>query len=284
MATKSRADTYRASADGQVSLEALDCDPPGSARQESTDAASERDLRRLVELQQRLSAEEQHGLLVVLLGVDTSGKDETIQDVFGVLDLRSARSAKFGTPTEEEEKHDFLWRYHAAVPARGEVVIFNRSHYDDIVEPWVAGAVDDETRGQRYAQVRYFEQLLAESGITVLKLFFHISKAEQAKRIRERLEDPARQHEFSPDDIEVQEQWGTYQAAYEDLIAGTSTGHAPWYIVPANKAWFRVGLVASIAAEIVAGLDPAFPAPLDKDDVEQYRQRLEAAAEGRAEG
>jgi PPK2 family polyphosphate:nucleotide phosphotransferase len=262
-----------------VSLKEFDGDPPGSAKQTSTDAECERNLRRLTELQQRLNAEEQHGLLVVLLGVDTSGKDETIQDVFGVLDLRSARSAKFGAPTEDEERHDFLWRFHPAVPARGEVVVFNRSYYDDIVEPWIAGDLDDETRTQHYAHVRHFEQLLTESGITILKVFFYISKAEQAKRIRERLEDPMRQHEFSPDDIEVQEQWDTYQTAFEDLITATSTEHAPWYIVPANKAWFRTGLVASLATELLAALDPQFPAPLDDDEVAQQLQRLDASAE-----
>lgn len=262
-----------------MSFEGLDGDPPGAAKQQSTDAERSRNLRRLTELQQRLNAEEQHGLLVVLLGVDTSGKDETIQDVFGVLDLRSARSAKFGTPTEDEERHDFLWRYHPAVPARGEIVIFNRSYYDEIVEPWTAGDLDDETRSQRYAHVRHFEQLLTESGITLLKVFFHISKAEQAKRIRERLEDPERQHEFSPDDIEVQEQWDTYQTAFEELITATSTEHAPWYIVPANKAWFRAGLVASLATELLSAVDPQYPAPLDDDERAQYLQRLDAASD-----
>jgi polyphosphate kinase 2 (PPK2 family) len=254
---------HRIEPDQPMDLASIDPDPPPDLDRDESESARDRDLERLVELQQRLSAEERHGLLVILLGVDTSGKDETIQDVFGVLDLRSARAVKFGAPSETEQKHDFLWRVHAATPGHGEIVIFNRSHYDDMTEPWVAGEIDHAELQQRCEHARNFERLLTDSGISILKLFFHISRDEQAKRILERLETPERQHEFSPADIGVQEQWDQYWTVFEQLLAATSTDSAPWFVIPSNAAWFRSGVAAR------------FPAPVE--DIEQYREKLDAA-------
>jgi len=272
---------YRVQPHSTIRLAHHDTAPPETgADRRAIETQLQQDLNAMVEWQPKLRADENAGLLVVLLAPDTGGEDPTIRDVFGVLDLRGASVAKFGAPSEIDQKRDFLRRVHAAVPALGEIGIFNRSHYDDIVEPWLAGELDEQTRSRRYGHVRNFEQLLIDSGLTVLKSFFHISRQEQARRVLTRIDDPTEQHEFSPDDVEVNQRWEEYQSTYENVIANTSTDTAPWHVIPAEHAWYRNAVVARLVVEALEAMQPKYPAPVE--DIEQYRAPLEAVAEGNA--
>ncbi len=210
---------------------------------------------RLHDLQNLLWAEHQRRLLVILQGMDTSGKDGTISHVFAGVNPLGTRAAAWKAPSAEERDHDFLWRIHAKVPAAGEMVIFNRSHYEDVLVARVEGLVPREVWKPRFDQINDFERLLVESGTTVLKFFLHIDRDEQKKRLRARLDDPAKRWKLSPDDLRDRRQWDDYMAAYQEAIRRTSTRHAPWYVVPANKKWYRNLVVATILVEALEALD-----------------------------
>ena len=259
-------------------LQSIATGPANPEQASATDAAVARNLERIAELQKKLQAEERAGLLVILLAVDTGGKDETIEEVFGVLDLRGSSVEKFGKASETEEKHDFLWRFHQVAPGKGEIVIFNRSHYDEITEPWTRGEIDEATRKMRYEHIRAFEKLLTDSGIRILKLHFRVSREEQARRVLKRLENPEKQHEFSPNDIDVQRQWDTYQTAFQEILTETSTENAPWYVIPADDHPYRRLMAATLTLDALEGIGPEYPAPVE--DIEQYRQELADASDG----
>ncbi|MDW8325179.1 MAG: polyphosphate kinase 2 family protein [Anaerolineales bacterium] len=215
--------------------------------------------RELDSLQDMLFAQRRHRLLVVLQAMDTGGKDGTIRKVFAHVDPQGVRVANFKAPTATELDHDYLWRIHQQTPGRGEIVIFNRSHYEDVLIVRVRGLVPPSVWQKRYDHINAFEKLLADEGTTIVKFFLHISAEEQKKRLQERLNDPNKHWKFNPGDLEERKLWRQYMQAYEEAISRTSTEYAPWYIVPANRKWYRNLVVASVLVETLRGLKLSYP-------------------------
>ena len=200
-------------------------------------------------------------LLLVLQGMDTSGKDGTARSVFRQCSPLGVRVAAFKAPTEVERAHDFLWRVHAVVPRAGEVVVFNRSHYEDVLVPFVEGWIDAAERQRRLAHINAFERLLHDSGTTIVKCFLHISKDEQRERLQARLDDPAKRWKFQVGDLETRAKWKAYLAAYETALAATSTACAPWHVVPADSKSNRNLMIATLVAQALAGMKLKPPKP-----------------------
>ena len=215
--------------------------------------------RRIRDLQARLYAENERGLLIVLQAMDTGGKDGTIKHVFEGINPQGCRVSSFKAPSDEEKNHDFLWRYHKSAPAKGRIGIFNRSHYEDVLIVRVKGLVPEEVWEPRYEIMNNFERGLALNGIAVLKFFLHISKDEQKRRLESRLADPNKRWKFDSSDIKERMFWDDYQRAYEDVINKCSTAWAPWYVVPANKKWYRNLVVARAIADTLEAMDPKYP-------------------------
>jgi len=215
----------------------------------------------LRELQERLWAEATRSVLLVLQGLDTSGKDGAIRHVFAGLNPQGCRVAGFKVPTSTELAHDYLWRVHAACPARGEIGIFNRSHYEDLVVVRVKGLVPRSTWRRRFRHVREFERALHEEGTRIVKVFLHISKDEQRERLQARLDDPTKTWKFRRGDLDDRKLWDDLMAAYEEALTRTSTGWAPWHVVPANHKWVRDVAVATLLVESLRELEPRFPEP-----------------------
>lgn len=212
-------------------------------------------------LQDRLFAEGRRALLVVLQGMDTSGKDGTVRAVFNATGPLGVSVTAFGRPSVEETAHDYLWRAHKAVPARGHIGVFNRSHYEDVLVARVRGLAPAEEIERRYAQINAFESHLTENGVVILKFMLHISKQEQKKRLLDRLNDPEKRWKWNPADLEDRGLWGAYQDAYEAMLSRCSTAHAPWRIVPADRKWRRNAIVASIVRGTLMEMDPRYPTP-----------------------
>ena len=210
-------------------------------------------------LQNLLYADHRYKVLVVLQGTDTSGKDGTIRGVFGQMSPLGVHSVGWKAPSDEERAHDYLWRIHSQVPALGEVTIFNRSHYEDVLVPVVNGWITPEQTQQRYAHINHFERMLVETGTVVLKFLLHLSKDEQRTRLQERLDDPTKRWKFSLGDLEVRKQWSAYQKAYSTAIAATGTAWAPWTIVPADSKTHRNLMIASVVKQALLGLKLAYP-------------------------
>ena len=227
---------------------------------------------RLDKLQYALYAEARRAVLVVLQGRDTSGKDGTIRNVFGPLDPQSTAVTAFKAPTEQELRHDFLWRVHQAVPGHGLIGIFNRSHYEDVLVVRVRELVPEGVWRPRYEQINRFERNLVESGTTVLKFFLHISRDEQRERLLARLEEPEKFWKFNPGDLEDRRRWDDYTAAAEEMIARTSTEVAPWYVVPADRKPLRDVLVAETVVAALERMDPRYPRPTG--DLKEWRREL----------
>jgi PPK2 family polyphosphate:nucleotide phosphotransferase len=215
----------------------------------------------LRDLQSRLWAEDSRSVLLVLQGLDTSGKDGTIRRVFSGLNPLGCRIASFKAPTETELDHDFLWRVHAVCPGRGEIGIFNRSHYEDVGVVRVKELVPEKTWRRRYDHIREFERMLTDEGTTVLKVFLHISKDEQKQRLQERLDDPTKTWKFRLGDLEDRKLWDGFMAAYEEALTETSTKWAPWYVVPADRKWVRDVAVATLLVETLRAMKPSYPPP-----------------------
>ena len=213
----------------------------------------------LDKLQDMLYADRRFKLLVILQGTDTSGKDGTIRGVFGQMSALGVHTAAWKAPSEEERAHDYLWRIHQKVPAAGEVVLFNRSQYEDVLVPVVKGWITKEETKQRYAQINDFERLLSETGTVVLKFLLHISKEEQRLRLQERLDDPTKHWKFALGDLDARKQWDQYQAAYSAAVAATGTSWAPWTIVPANSKTHRNLMIASIVKQALMDLKLRYP-------------------------
>jgi len=218
-------------------------------------------------LQELLYAEHKNRVLVVLQAMDTGGKDGTIRHVFEGVNPQGVKVASFKVPTREELDHDYLWRVHKQTPGKGEIVIFNRSHYEDVLVVRVHKLVPKETWALRYEQINEFERLLYEEGTKILKFFLHIDLKEQKERLQARLDDPNKQWKFSLGDLEERKLWPEYTEAYEDVLSKTSTKWAPWYIVPANRKWYRNLVVASIIVDALKRLDMSYPHP--EDDLSQ---------------
>jgi PPK2 family polyphosphate:nucleotide phosphotransferase len=230
----------------------------GQAKDSAADILT-RDLGRLTDLQERLWAEHKHRVLIVLQGIDASGKDGTIKHVMSGFNPQGVKITGFGVPSEVELAHDYLWRVHQVVPASGEIAVFNRSHYEDVLVVRVHSFVAEPVWSKRYDQINDFEAVLAASGTTVIKFFLHISADEQLQRFRERYEDPTKRWKFKMGDLAEREHWDEYMTAYEDVLARCSTEAAPWYIVPSNRKWFRNLAIGSIVADTLEGLHPAYP-------------------------
>jgi PPK2 family polyphosphate:nucleotide phosphotransferase len=216
---------------------------------------------RLEELQDLLYAGHEHKVLIVLQGMDTAGKDGAIRKVFDSMDPLGIRVASFKVPTEEELDHDFLWRVHKQVPGKGEVVIFNRSHYEDVLVVRVHDLVPKKIWRERYDQINAFEKHLADTGTTIVKFYLHIDRDEQKERLQARLDDPTKQWKFRKGDLDDRKRWDDYQAAYEDVLGKTSTKWAPWYIVPANAKWYRNVVISQVLVDTLEELDLEYPKP-----------------------
>jgi PPK2 family polyphosphate:nucleotide phosphotransferase len=228
-------------------------------------------IAQVAHFQEMLYASHKQKLLLILQGMDTAGKDGTTRTLFSQISPMGLQATGFAAPTERERAHDFLWRVHAHVPGNGQIAVFNRSHYEDVLVPRVLGDIDGKETKRRYAHIRDFERMLSESGTTVVKVFLHISKDEQKKRLQERLDDPEKHWKFDPTDMEVRAQWDAYQRAYEAAIDATNLDHAPWYIVPADSKTHRNLIVAHLLLETMQGMNLSWPAPkadLDKVKVE----------------
>jgi PPK2 family polyphosphate:nucleotide phosphotransferase len=216
---------------------------------------------RIDALQDLLYAERRHKVLVVLQGMDTAGKDGTIRHVFSTVDPLGVRAVSFRAPVGEELEHDFLWRVHRQVPRRGELVIFNRSHYEDVLIVRVHQEIALDECQRRYEHINGFERTLTEHGMTILKFFLHISQDEQRQRLQERLDDPRKHWKFNPGDLQERKHWDAYMQAYEDAIAATSTACAPWYVVPADSKSTRNLIVSSILIQELEALKMQYPRP-----------------------
>ena len=217
--------------------------------------------KRLQDLQEVLYAEHKHKILVLLQGMDTSGKDGAIRHVFEGVNPQGVRVANFKEPSQEEMDHDFLWRIHKQVPALGELVIFNRSQYEEVLIVRVHNLVERKVWEQRYDQINDFEQMLAATGTTILKFYLHIDKDEQKKRLQSRLDNPDKHWKFHLGDLEERKLWPEYVQAYEDVLNKTSTEAAPWIIVPANRKWYRDWVIATTLVERLHRLGMKYPEP-----------------------
>ena len=219
----------------------------------------EKQLARLADLQDRFWAEAKRSVLVVLQGIDAAGKDGTINKVMEAFNPQGCPVTSFKVPSSEELAHDYLWRVHKAVPRKGEIGIFNRSHYEDVLVVRVHDIVPRKVWSRRYAQINDFEAMLSANGTTIVKFFLSIDRDEQRERFQARYDDPARRWKFAMGDLEERKRWDDYQAAFDEALTKTSTDVAPWYMIPANRKWFRNLAVASILADKIAELKPSYP-------------------------
>lgn len=260
---------YRVKPGSKVKLAEVD---PGEQRGFSGDKAAGKELllklnKELEALQEVLYAEHRQKVLVVLQAMDTGGKDGVIRNVFEGVNPQGVKVANFKVPTAEELDHDYLWRVHKQTPGKGEIVIFNRSHYEDVLVVRVHGLVPKEVWKRRYAQINAFERLLAEEGTTIFKFYLHISKEEQRQRLQSRLDDPSKHWKFNVGDLKERDLWDEYMKAYEAVLERTSTNYAPWYVVPADRKWYRDLVVAAILIQGLRKLDMHYPEP--KEDLSQ---------------
>jgi PPK2 family polyphosphate:nucleotide phosphotransferase len=257
-------DIHRVKPGSRVHLDKIDARAtPGVAGKKAAEKLFAPLNERLSQLQMRLWAEHERKVLVVLQGMDTSGKDGTIQHVFRGVNPLGVTVAAFKAPSEEELAHDFLWRIHQRVPGKGQMTIFNRSHYEDVLVARVRNLVPKPVWKERYAQIVHFEELLAETGTLVLKFFLHIDRDEQKARLEARLEDPEKRWKFRRGDLEDRALWDDYRRAYEEAIEKTSRDGAPWYIVPADRKWYRNLVVATTLVEQLESLGIESPRPAE---------------------
>jgi PPK2 family polyphosphate:nucleotide phosphotransferase len=245
-----------------VKLEDYDPNAKGDfADQKAAEPALKKLNKQLEALQELLYAEGKHKVLIVLQAMDTGGKDGVIRHVFEGVNPSGVRVASFKVPTPEELSHDYLWRVHKQTPGRGEIVIFNRSHYEDVLVVRVRELVAESVWRKRYDQINAFEQLLAEEGTTILKFFLHISKEEQKERLQARLDEPEKRWKFSSGDLAERKHWAAYMTAYEAVLSKTSTEWAPWYIIPANRKWYRNWAISQTVVNALTELKMSYPQP-----------------------
>jgi PPK2 family polyphosphate:nucleotide phosphotransferase len=246
----------------KINLQRLSPDYNFSIDEEKAEYVLKQNLKkRMSELQYRLYAERKNGLLIIFQGIDTSGKDSTIRHVISAFNPQSCAVKAFKEPTTEDLSHDFLWRIHKRAPSRGEIVVFNRSHYEDIIQPRIHKTIHKSIWSQRYEHINAFERCLSDNSIKIIKFFLHISKEEQRKRLEERMNDPSKQWKASESDITERKFWNNYTVAYQGIINRCSNLWAPWYIIPANKKWFRNLVVALVIVDTLERMKPKFPKP-----------------------
>ncbi len=250
-----------APADDAVSLKKISPSGTGGLDEDAAKELLKKDVERLAELHDLLYASRKRALLIVLQGMDTSGKDGTVRHVLQGLSPQGTSVHSFKQPTTEELQHDFLWRIHRVVPELGSIGIFNRSHYEDVLVTRVHGQITGGRAHERMRAIRQFEHHLESEGVVVRKFFLHISEDEQAKRIEERLKDPHKRWKYSAADLAERKLWADYQDAYEDAIRRTSTKRSPWYVIPSDHKWYRNLAVARILVDTLEGLDLSWPEP-----------------------
>ncbi len=219
--------------------------------------------QKLQALQSLMYAEKKNKLLVVIQAMDAGGKDGVISKVFDGVDPAGVRMAYFGAPTPDELSHDYLWRIHSQTPRKGEIMIFNRSHYESVLVERVRGYADKKVWKKRYGHIRNFEQMLVDEGVTIVKIFLNISKEEQRIRQQERIDDPKKRWKFRKGDLEDRAYWDQYMAAFEDALNETSTDSAPWFAVPANRNWYRDWVITNILVDTLESLHMKYPEPED---------------------
>ncbi|GAB1724416.1 MAG: polyphosphate kinase 2 family protein [Nitrospira sp. CR1.1] len=255
---------YRIKPRCRPALKRFDPDDTGSYKKNEAGKANAKSataglIAKLDQLQERLYANRTRALLIILQGMDTSGKDGTIKHVMSGVNPQGCRVASFKAPTEKELEQDFLWRIHQEVPPKGYIGIFNRSQYEDVLITRVHGLVSKSVVTRRFNQINEFEELLVEDGTAIIKLFLHISKDEQKERLTERICDPEKRWKFSEGDLEERKLWDGYMTAFEDVMAATSTERAPWYIVPANRKWYRNLVVAELVVQALSAMNLSTP-------------------------
>jgi len=270
---------YRVEPGSKLRLDRIDPgDTDGKSDKQQARAEIVQANQRLRELQYLLYAENRHALLICLQAMDAGGKDGTIRHVLGHMNPQGCRVQPFKAPTEEEAAHDFLWRVHKVTPRRGEVVIFNRSHYEDVLVVRVHELVRKKVWSKRYAAINAFEKQLADSGVRILKFFLHISKEEQLERFGKRLEDASKHWKISESDYSERAFWDDYQRAYEDALEKCSTRHAPWFVIPADHKWYRNLVISRIVQETLESLDMKLPPA--RVDIDAIRCKYHALAHG----
>ena len=271
-----------------IRLEEIDPGDTGEFdNEEAAQASEQEDTRRMVRLQDILMAHEMNGLLILFQGMDASGKDEAIRDVLTRLDPRGCEFKQFKKITEKEARHDYLWRAAAALPARGQIGIFNRSYYEHVTgervhperleEQHLPDEAREEIWEKRFRHINHFEEYLAENGIHVLKFFLHVSKEEQRKRLLERIGSRETSWQFSQSDVEERDYWDEYQRVYSEALTRTNTAHAPWHLVPSDRRWFTRAAVASVIAAKLQSLHSDYPelSPEEQKELDQAREALE---------
>jgi PPK2 family polyphosphate:nucleotide phosphotransferase len=269
---------YRIEPEKPIKIKKLDANDLGDWEGKKKAAQKTfKDLQKeLAELQQVLYAGQKQKILIILQAMDTGGKDGTIRALLEKVNPQGVKVANFKVPSTVELDHDYLWRVHAVVPGKGEMVIFNRSHYEDVLVVRVHELVSKEVWKKRFDQINAFEKMLTEEGTTILKFYLHIDKEEQKQRFLERLTDPQKQWKFNPNDLEERKKWEVYQEAYQDVLNKTSTAWAPWYAIPSNHNWYRNLCVSTIITDTLRSLKLKYPDPLPNP--ETYIQALENEA------
>jgi PPK2 family polyphosphate:nucleotide phosphotransferase len=268
---------FRVEPGSKIKLDAIDAGYKGEHEdKDSAQPEVDRYVQRLHDLQYLMYAENQRSLLIVLQGMDAAGKDGTISHVLAAMNPQGCRVYGFKTPSAEELAHDYLWRIHQATPRKGYVAVFNRSHYEDVLDVRVHNLVPKETWAKRYDEINAFEKQLSNEGTHILKFYLHIDKEEQLARFKQRLDDPGRHWKISQSDYAEREFWHEYQEAYEEAISKCSTAYAPWYIIPSNHKWFRNLAVSQIVVNTLESLNMKLPAPTVS--IEEIRRKYHAAS------
>jgi len=254
-----KTETYRIKPKQSVRLNDLPTRDDGGFEKKKAEAHFEDLLQRLSDLQEMLHAEAKRSVLVVLQAMDAAGKDSTIRHVFGPLNPQGCKVHSFKAPTDVERRHDYLWRIHQRLPERGQITVFNRSHYEDVLIARVKELVDKSVWKNRFDHINDFERMITDEGVTVVKFYLHISKDYQKERLQRRLDLPDKRWKFNPADLLEREHWDDYRGAFEDVFEKCSTEQAPWYIIPAERRWYRNLLVATVMVETLERLKMSFP-------------------------
>jgi PPK2 family polyphosphate:nucleotide phosphotransferase len=253
-------------------LSQADPDSTGHFRHKEEALAETQDLLEKIDhLQERLYAEGKQSPLIILQGMDSCGKDGTIRHVFRGISPQGCLVASFAEPTPEEQRHDFLWRTHQKTPAKGQIGIHNRSHYEDVLVPRVHGTITPKDLKGRFDAIKQVERLLTNYGMTIVKFFLAISKDEQRKRLQARIDNPHKRWKFKPSDLKERQHWDDYMQAYDEAIRVTTTRHAPWYLIPANHEWYRNLMVAKVICQTLEKMNPKYPATCEGLDFSNLR-------------
>lgn len=254
-------DDYRVKPDERVKLDRTPTRYGGPLDKEQGKQLLAHEHQRMIALQEKLYAEGKQGLLIVFQAMDAAGKDSTVRHVFNPLDAAGCHVTSFKAPSKEELAHDYLWRVHHHTPARGDLAVFNRSHYEELLIVRVKGWQPPDVWAKRYDHINHFEQMLTDEGTTIVKFYLHISKDYQKQRLQRRLDRPEKHWKFNPEDLLERAHWDDYQHAFEDVFEKCSPKHAPWHIIPAERRWARNLIVAKIVADTMEAMNPQIPAP-----------------------